>query len=96
MGEITVDGIAPFPGRKFGGPLLGAGDYIFAPILKKKFLGNYFSLAKVDLTSKALIDLSLKEDLIYLDRIDEEGLFYYNTFNKSSKPICLKLSDAAQ
>lgn len=92
VGEIAVDGIPLFPGTKFGGPLLGSGDYIFVPILKRKFLGNYFSLAKVNLTSKALTDFDLKEDLIYLDRLEGENLVYYNTFNKSSKPMFLKVN----
>jgi hypothetical protein len=96
VGEITVDGIALFPGRKFGGPLLGSGDSIFAPILKRKFLGNFFSLAEVNLTTKALTDYELKEDLIYLDRIEEDEIIYYNTFNKSSKPMCLKRHDLSR
>jgi hypothetical protein len=93
VGEITVDGIALSPGLKFGGPLLADGSFIFAPILKKKFLGSYFSLVKVNLTSGNLVDFNLKEDLIFLDRIEAGSLIYYNTFNKSSKPIYVKLLD---
>lgn len=76
------------PYHRFGGPNLYKEDLLFAPILVKKFLGVCFKIAKINIHTLSMQIIGKRRDLIFLDKIENELIFFYTDLDKTILQCC--------
>lgn len=69
--------------KLFGGPYIKNKDCLFVPLYK----GPHFVLAMINVTTLNIQVVGKSEDLIFLDKIEDNSVFYYTHINKSSWTI---------
>ena len=77
FGDLLINDINFFPKNKFGGPLLNHKEYLFVPVLVRKFFSSYFQIGKINLEKKSLIIIKGKFEIIILDRIIEDNIYFF-------------------
>ena len=82
VGKLSING-ASVQGYKFGGPYLVSMNFLYIPVLSRKFLGVGFQLGRIDLENIDLTLIGSNEPLIFLDRIEDEVIFYFGDFDKT-------------
>ena len=87
VGKLSVNNII-ISTYLFGGPYLYKDKYLYVPIFMKKVFRRGFVLARVYLNLPKIDFLSKIEDLIYLDRIENNRIFYYADINKTMLRYC--------
>lgn len=87
IGKLSIDN-KTFEKKLFGGPCLNQGEFIYLPIYVKKFLNRGFQLCRINLFSRKLYILTQFEDLVYLDMIEDNKIYYYIDLEKTKLKIC--------
>jgi hypothetical protein len=82
IGTISING-RPIPFYRFGGPFLHKDDYIFIPVYVKKIFTSGFKLAKVNIQTSNVELLGKTKDLIYLDKLEGNRIFFYEDLQKT-------------
>ena len=80
VGEISINGDL-LAGYRFGGPLITDEGAIYAPLFKRKFLRTGFVLAKINLATRNVEELSKIMPLIYLSRIEGDRVYYFTNLD---------------
>ena len=80
VGEMSING-SPIKGCRFGGPFIINGEMIYAPLFKRKFLKSGFVLARINLKTQAVEELSKLLPLIYLSRVEGDQICYFTDLN---------------
>ncbi|WP_065217802.1 MULTISPECIES: hypothetical protein [Butyricimonas] len=86
IGKFSIDN-KTFKEKLFGGPCLNHGEFIYLPIYVRKFLNRGFQLCRINLSSRELDILTPFENLIYLDRIEDNKIYYYIDLEKTKLKI---------
>ena len=81
VGNLSVNG-KRVKGR-YGGPMICTSEYLYAPILVSKFLGSGFKLAKINVGTLEVSQLGKTKDLIYLDKLGENRIFYFEDLDRA-------------
>lgn len=81
IGDILING-GKVQG-KYGGPFLCRDKYIYVPAYFKKIFGTGFKLARINTNTLKVEYLSKIKDLIFLDKIEGDRIYYYKDINKS-------------
>ncbi|MFY0602958.1 MAG: hypothetical protein JXQ93_03345 [Flavobacteriaceae bacterium] len=68
--------------HRFGGPFLSDNNYIYIPIYIKNFFSSGFKICKLGINDFEVKVISKKEDLIFLDKLDNSILYYFTDRNK--------------
>ncbi len=71
----------------YGGPALYKDKYIYMPAFVKKFLGTGFKLVRINLDTLEEEILSKTKDLIFLDKIVGNRIYYFEDISKTSQRI---------
>ena len=87
IGKLSIDNKI-FEEKLFGGPCLNLGEFIYLPVYVRKFLNRGFQLCRINLFSRKLDILTSFEDLIYLDRIENNKIYYYIDLEKNKLKNC--------
>lgn len=66
----------------FGGPFLFKEDCIFIPVYFKKFFNTGFKIGKLNLMTFQIEFVGKTKDLIYLDKIEENLIYFFEDLNK--------------
>ena len=84
----------------FGGPILLNGDFIYLPLYQvkknwKDIVGGY--LVEVEMSKLSFRVIGHKQEIIYLDHLDNDNLYYYNSWEKSSNDLkIVNINEPAQ
>jgi hypothetical protein len=81
VGNISING-KTLEGR-YGGPALYRDKYVYAPVLVAKFFGTGFKLARINATSLEIVFLGKTKDIIFLDSIEDNRIYFFENMNKS-------------
>lgn len=81
VGNISING--KMVQGLYGGPPLFKDDYIYIPSFGKKFLGTGFKLARINTTTLEVEHLSKTKDLIFLDKIERNRIYFFEDINKT-------------
>jgi len=84
IGELKINNIQ-IEGYQFGGPILHKDSYIYIPIYKRNFLSSGFILTRINLETLKIEELSNVKRLIFLDRIKENRVYFFEDINKSKE-----------
>lgn len=83
VGKISINGVA-LKGF-YGGPILSKNDCIYIPFYIKKIFGTGFKLVRINIFTHIIEYLSNTENLIYLDKIEDNLVFYYVDIEKKQQ-----------
>ncbi|MDD2963673.1 MAG: hypothetical protein PHQ65_11735 [Bacteroidales bacterium] len=83
IGNIKINKKTIASEYKFGSPLIVFENMLFIPIYIKKFFKSGFKLCKINLTTLNITEIGTLKDLIYLDKIEEGKLYYFEDVTKS-------------
>jgi hypothetical protein len=67
----------------FGGPFLKNGDYLYTPVLIKKFLGTGFKLAEINVITLNVSELGKLKNMIFLEKVIGNEIFFFEDLNKT-------------
>ena len=84
VGELTTNGAQVSEKFRFGGPALGSGTYLYAPVFVKLW-STGFKLVKIDLNSLELELIGEKKNLIFLDKIEDGYAYFHEDLEKTRK-----------
>ena len=82
IGDLSVNGKL-IEGYRFGGPCIIDNGFVFAPVYIKKFFVTVFKLSKIDVRSLEITILGKSNDLIYLDKVKGEKIYFFEDVNKT-------------
>jgi len=68
--------------KKFGGPAIFTNDYLYIPIYVRNFWNSGFKFARINLSNLNIEILGKILDLILLDKIENNIIYYYDLFEK--------------
>jgi hypothetical protein len=83
VGNLTINDKA-IKGR-YGGPLILKDNYIYIPIYVNKFIGTGFRLSRINLSNLEVSYLSKVKDLIFLEKIEDNKIYFYEDISKTIK-----------
>ncbi|MGN6437320.1 MAG: hypothetical protein ACTHMM_12335 [Agriterribacter sp.] len=83
VGMISING-RTIDSKLFGGPCLYDDEYCYVPILIKRFLGNGFKLAKINMKTFHIELIGKARDLIFLETIENNKIFFFEDLDKTS------------
>lgn len=72
----------------YGGPLLYHEDFIYIPSYRNNFFQSGFKLVKINIKTFNIKVLSKKKDLIFLYKIKDNQLYYYEDVEKTILKHC--------
>lgn len=81
VGKLFIDD-TPVGNYHFGGPALYHDNKLFAPMFIRKFCISGFRLCVIDLERLNVYFISKIKNLIYLDHIKDNQVFYYESHEK--------------
>jgi hypothetical protein len=81
-GIISINGNQILSYR-FGGPFLVDSSYVYIPVYVSRFLGWGFKICKINTKSFVIEPLGSVMDLIFLDKIIDNKIFFFTDLNKS-------------
>ncbi len=81
VGTILING-KKNPDYRFGGPFLKDGNYLYAPVLIRKFIGVGFKLAEINLINLNVSLIGGNRSLIFIEKIVDNQFFFYEDLNK--------------
>jgi len=87
VGYLSING-SLINNYRFGGPCLIDGEFVYAPIYVKKFFGTGFKLAKIHATSLEVVTKGKTKDLVYLDKIKDGKVHFFEDINKTISRSC--------
>ena len=77
IGKLYINGNPVFSNLYFGGPAIAKSRYLFIPIWEKGFFTRGFRICVVNLETLKIEKLDKKCDVININRVDEEHIFYF-------------------
>lgn len=80
-GNLSINGEI-LDGR-YGGPSICKDKYVYLPVLIKKILGTGFKLVKIDLNTLEYEYLGKTKDLIFIDKIEGDKIYFYEDISKT-------------
>lgn len=87
IGRLFING-ETIPNYQFTGPFLYTNEFIFIPA----FIKSAFIIAKIRLSDRTINFLGESTDIICLEKIEGENIFYYNSLDQ----IYLKKYDLSE
>lgn len=81
IGTIKINDM-PIKEYKFGGPCLIDKNIVYLPVFAKKFLGFGFRIAKINTNNMQIEIRGDIQDLIFLNRVEENYIYYFEDLNK--------------
>jgi hypothetical protein len=67
----------------FGGPIICNGNFLILPLFIKSFFNSGFKICIIDLITLKVRTISKKKDLIILDRLEINKLYYYESIDSN-------------
>lgn len=86
VGMIYING-NPIKSYFFGGPCISHREYVYATVYVKKFFRSGFKIAKINCKTLDVEFFGEIKDIIFLDRIDNNKLLYYEDMEKNIQSI---------
>jgi hypothetical protein len=83
VGWLAIDEVLVGGPDRFGGPLIYSNGEIFIPCLRRGVISWGFRLARIDLEQRKCTVVGPSENLIFLDRIDGDLIYYSVDLDKS-------------
>jgi len=80
VGSISING-KMIKGR-YGGPILIANSYIYAPAHIKRLLGTAFRLSSINAVTLEITYIGKSMNLIWLDKIEDNQIYFFEDINK--------------
>lgn len=87
VGNILINNIL-IKNHRFGGPLLIKKQFVYAPVFIRRFFFSGFRLARINLTTLKVDLIGKKRDLIFLERIENNKVYFYEDYSKSNLTSC--------
>lgn len=87
VGELYIDEQFCFKSDFFGGPMYVFENALYLPMRRRTLFFNGFELVCINLTTKKLSKLKIKDEIIWIDMIDEAGIYYFNSVADDKKMI---------
>lgn len=84
VGRLHINSVPVGDDLLFGGPFLVEGNVLYAPLFVRKFCVSGFKLCRIDLTTRHYEFLTKIQPLIFLDRIEDSMIFYFEDIEKGS------------
>ena len=81
VGNLSING-KMIKGR-YGGPAFYNNHYVYVPAQAKKFFGTGFKLARVNVNTFEIEYLSKTKDLIFIDKIEKNRIYFYEDMCKT-------------
>lgn len=75
----------PIASYRFGGPILFTEGFVFAPVFIRIFCVAGFKISKIDIESLNVVLLGKLRDFIFLDKVEEGRLYFYEDNNKTDR-----------
>lgn len=82
VGDVSIDGDILLNYR-FNDPILHQGEFIYLPLLVKSIFNTGFKISKLKIETKKVDIISKMNNLIYLDSIYKNGIYYFIDMQKS-------------
>ena len=82
IGNLFING-KQVKNYRFGGPCIIQNDFIFVPVYIKRFFGTCFKLSKINSKDFSIKIIGKSKDLIYLDKIESNKIYFFEDINKS-------------
>jgi hypothetical protein len=73
---------------KFGGPLIFTSGFIFVPVYVRNIWNSGFKIAKIDLGTLSIGIIGKINDLIFLEKIENDKIYYYDNLSKITIKSC--------
>lgn len=70
--------------KKFGGPAIFTNEYLYIPIYIRNFWNSGFRFARINLSNLNVEIRGKIFDLILLDKIENNIIYYYDLFDKEN------------
>src|SRR5690606_31380551 len=86
VGNLSING--KIVEGRYGGPAICQDEYVYAPAHVKKFLGIGFKLARINIATLEVEHLSKTKDLIFLDKIEENRIYFFEDLSKTIQKHC--------
>lgn len=67
----------------FGGPAIIDKNYVYIPILVKKFIGNGFKVARINAFNFEIEMFGKIKNLIFLDRVENYRVYFFENMDKT-------------
>ncbi len=83
LGDISINNTI-ISNYRFGGPFLYENNLLFAPVYIKGFLNSGFKIGKVNAEDCTVVTLGKKMDLIILDRIEDNRIYFFVNIDKTT------------
>lgn len=83
VGNLIINGQNVFSDKSFGGPLLYFDNIVIVPMFTHKIFVSGFKLSIIELGTMRLRLEKGIYDLIYLDRIEENRILFYQDMNRN-------------
>lgn len=81
IGNLTING--KLMEGYYGGPTIYNDGYLYLPVYVRKFFGTGFKLSRINIVSFTLEYLSTTKDLIFLDKIEKDRIYFFEDMNKT-------------
>lgn len=92
VGDLWINGVQIQAGMLFGGPYIVQGDELYVPFFERKLFSTGFRIFCWNLESKVFKIGSKKYPLIWLDKIEDDQLFFA-VGNSNSEKIKVRIGD---
>jgi hypothetical protein len=89
LGYFYINGNIIGDGARFGGPFICTGKDVYVPLFKKGFFSSGFILQRVDIKSGVMTEITKKEPVIWLNKIENSDLSYYADMNRTTLKVVL-------
>ncbi len=86
IGNLSING--KIVEGRYGGPFICHGENLYVPSYVKKFLGNGFKLARINITTLNVEHLSKIKCLIFLDKLEGNRIYYFEDMSKTIQSHC--------
>ncbi|GAB4044887.1 hypothetical protein [Spirosoma jeollabukense] len=85
IGKLEIDNQLISMNDLFGGPFLYERGYIYIPLYFNNFFSSGFKLARINIETKSMeIIITKKENLFFLEKIEDNTLYYYPDMDENS------------
>lgn len=84
VGRLSVNNFLIHPIFLFGGPPLKCKNLLYVPVFVRKFCVAGFRLCVINLDTREFYMIGKVKNLIFLDRIDNDKIYFYENLEKSN------------
>jgi hypothetical protein len=87
VGVLKIDGGVVHQVHKFGGPLLYDSGVVYLPLFNRGIFIDDFKLAVIEVKAQQLKVSRFSEDLILLDKIQGDAVYYFNDLANATRKM---------